>query len=794
MIARPLINPIWQYLISLSKRPRDARYTVLLLVGLFVFLFMCLQALNTGLFDSVERPLFDTVNSWPAALYPLFFAATQFGGMGSLPLWFAGGWAAVNRRAAITAVGAGALGWFAAKFVKDLIQRGRPGSLIEDIQLWGEQLGGYGFPSGHATTSAAIATVLYFQMQPKYRKYLLSIVLLVGLSRMYLGAHFPFDIVGGWALGAIIGALITLVFGISKENLSSQTIKRVLKKRGLDIRSLQFAHVDARGSRPIFITLKDGTKYFGKIFGSNEHAADWLFKIYRFFRYKNLTAEEPYVNARRNVEMEAFATLWARQGGVRTARIIDTHRIGKSWVLIQEMIDGAEPMDKKTRIKQSALEDVWQQVSIMHEANLAHRDLRSANIMIDRKSQAWIIDFGFAEVSPSIQRKRMDIAELLMSMSLVVGVKRTLNAAYLSFDAAHIASTLPYLQTAVFSGETAKQIKANKDILRELRESIKKPVELKDDLEDAKIIRLNRKKLLNFVLLSLFVYAIIPQFTAFKGVFEQLQKIEVLWLIPLTVASVSTYLMTGLIYVILSNIPLRYWRTALTQLAASFVSKIIPGGVGSSAVNLRYLTRSGLDNAEAGAVIAAQGVIGFIMFIVPMLIFFTLTGGNVFKAMHFSVPAHTLVIVGILVVSFLTAVVLIKPLRQKALEAVLKFAANIRDISTSPRELALTAAASLGVTVVYIAALYFSFKAVGAPLGLLAAITVYATATIAKTAVPTPGGLGPLEAAMAATIISFGLDKPLALSIVILYRLATFWLPIPFSILSYRYIEKKRYI
>lgn len=177
-----------------------------------------------------------------------------------------------------------------------------------------------------------------------------------------------------------------------------------------------------------------------------------------------------------------------------------------------------------------------------------------------------------------------------------------------------------------------------------------------------------------------------------------------------------------------------------------------------------------------------------------MLIFFTLTGGNVFKAMHFSVPSHTLVIVGILLVSFFTAIILFKPLRQKALDAVMNFAASIRDISMNPRELVLTATASLGVTVLYIAALYFSFKAVGAPLGLLAAITVYATATIAKTAIPTPGGLGPLEAAMAAAIISFGVDKPLALSVVILYRLATFWLPIPFSVISYRYIEKKRYI
>jgi uncharacterized protein (TIRG00374 family) len=74
------------------------------------------------------------------------------------------------------------------------------------------------------------------------------------------------------------------------------------------------------------------------------------------------------------------------------------------------------------------------------------------------------------------------------------------------------------------------------------------------------------------------------------------------------------------------------------------------------------------------------------------------------------------------------------------------------------------------------------------------AVLVYASAVIAKSAVPTPGGLGPLEVAMIATLIGLGIDKSQAFSIVIVYRLATFWLPIPLSLLSYRLVSSRKLI
>jgi hypothetical protein len=67
----------------------------------------------------------------------------------------------------------------------------------------------FGIPSGHSQNSTVLWGVV--SVDPRYRKvwpFLLALVLLVGVSRMYLGVHFPTDVFAGWAIGAIMLALL----------------------------------------------------------------------------------------------------------------------------------------------------------------------------------------------------------------------------------------------------------------------------------------------------------------------------------------------------------------------------------------------------------------------------------------------------------------------------------------------------------------------------------------------------------------------------------------------------------
>jgi len=85
---------------------------------------------------------------------------------------------------------------------------------------------------------------------------------------------------------------------------------------------------------------------------------------------------------------------------------------------------------------------------------------------------------------------------------------------------------------------------------------------------------------------------------------------------------------------------------------------------------------------------------------------------------------------------------------------------------------------SAGVSLTYIAALVCSIEAFGGHLGVAQVGTAYLVAVAIATLSPTPGGLGALESALIAGLTGFGLSAGVAISAVLTFRLATFWLPV----------------
>ena len=104
----------------------------------------------------------------------------------------------------------------AAQFIKPWIGRIRPShSMIENINLLMPKGGKYSFVSNHAANTMSAAMIIgYF-----YRKWwfvVISISLIVGFSRVYVGVHYPFDVLGGWLFGFSIAWLIISIWVMIK--------------------------------------------------------------------------------------------------------------------------------------------------------------------------------------------------------------------------------------------------------------------------------------------------------------------------------------------------------------------------------------------------------------------------------------------------------------------------------------------------------------------------------------------------------------------------------------------------
>jgi undecaprenyl-diphosphatase len=162
-----------------------------------------------------ERTIFESVNHLPDLLSTPVQAVMLIGTFVAVPIAAIVAMLFRRFRLATVLLSSGCLAYALAKLAKPIVDAGRPLAVLPnaDVIVRGAIAQGLGYPSGHSAVSAALAVAALPYLRGKYRWLLLIVPAVVGFGRIYVGAHLPLDVLGGWAIGVGSAFMIHLIAG-----------------------------------------------------------------------------------------------------------------------------------------------------------------------------------------------------------------------------------------------------------------------------------------------------------------------------------------------------------------------------------------------------------------------------------------------------------------------------------------------------------------------------------------------------------------------------------------------------
>ncbi|MFG3288542.1 lysylphosphatidylglycerol synthase domain-containing protein [Streptomyces sp. NPDC048179] len=245
------------------------------------------------------------------------------------------------------------------------------------------------------------------------------------------------------------------------------------------------------------------------------------------------------------------------------------------------------------------------------------------------------------------------------------------------------------------------------------------------------------------------------------------------WLLVAAVAAVGTWASSALAQqgAVTSRLP--GGRLVAAQFAASAANHVLPAGLGAGAVNLRFLMRCGLPAGRGASALAVKAAAGAVVRLALIAVLAPACPG-LLRSPHVPMAAVlALTVVAVVAVALLRARVW--PRCRVAVSAVV---ADIRALHARPVRAVALWGGSLAFAGLHALVLFAVIRAVELPLSPARVALLYLAASGAAALLPTPGGLGSLDAALALALTASGTPAATAASAVLGYRLLTVWLPL----------------
>ena len=358
---------------DLRRRTRDW-FGLLLGVAVLV-----VTSLHHGDVTRSERAVFDLFNTLPNGLAALFRALYRLGALWAVGLVVVAALVAGRRRLARDLLVAALLAWAAARALGEVVDAHE--GIAHTLRI----AAGFGrTPAVYPSVRVAIIVAVIGASAPYVtrpaRAFGWTLVVLLGVSALYLGTAFPNDLFAGVVLGWTVACVVHLLFGSPGTRPTIPQITHALAQLGIHATEVRFAPAPADSSTLVLAEDDDGPLRIRMVGRDDAHAL-LLDRIWTTLLYKHPGRGFAWTRVQQ-VEHEAYVMLVAAQAGVHVPPVVVAGSAGPhAAVLVLRPLDG-RPLSEfgADEVSDALLVELWTDVLALGRCRIVHGQLDADHV------------------------------------------------------------------------------------------------------------------------------------------------------------------------------------------------------------------------------------------------------------------------------------------------------------------------------------------------------------------------------------------------------------------------------